>query len=108
MRKPAVFTQYPRPGIHPSDKPNSDKPHLKDIKIMGYSIKSLRYRYTEWVRFFPNNFTVNWNNVYGKELYDHLIDPEENMNLVDRNELSEIVKKLRIKLILGWRYAYQN
>ncbi|XP_018572452.1 iduronate 2-sulfatase [Anoplophora glabripennis] len=105
-KKSAVFTQYPRPGIHPSVEPNSDKPHLKDIKIMGYSIKTQRYRYTEWIRFFPNNFTVDWSNTYGKELYDHFIDPEENMNLVNRNELSTTVKRLRIKLILGWRHAY--
>lgn len=106
MKKTAIFTQYPRPAIYPSIKPDTDKPHLKDIKIMGYSIKTQRYRYTEWVKFFPNNFTIDWNNVYGKELYDHLIDPEENMNLIDRNELIAIVKQLRTKLILGWRHAY--
>ncbi|KAG5893571.1 hypothetical protein JTB14_028338 [Gonioctena quinquepunctata] len=40
LEKTAIFTQYPRPGIFPTMIPNSDKPKLKDITIMGYSIKT--------------------------------------------------------------------
>ncbi|XP_043490900.1 iduronate 2-sulfatase isoform X2 [Polistes fuscatus] len=38
--KKAAFSQYPRPGIEPTLHPNSDEPHLKEITIMGYSLKS--------------------------------------------------------------------
>lgn len=103
--KSAIFTQYPRPGPHPTLFPNSDEPRLSQIRIMGYSVKTPRYRYGEWVEFNPNNFTADWTKVYGRELYDHQIDPQENMNLVDRNELKYIVKDLRKQLHLGWRHA---
>jgi hypothetical protein len=33
--KTGVFSQYPRPGLFPTLKPNSDKPRLKQIKVMG-------------------------------------------------------------------------
>ncbi|CAG9819697.1 unnamed protein product [Phaedon cochleariae] len=104
--KKAIFTQYPRPGPNPTSIPNSDKPKLREIKIMGYSIKTIRHRYTEWVKFDPRNFTANWKKVYGRELYDHLIDPKENMNIVDNTELADIVSSLRKSLIAGWRYSY--
>ncbi|KAK5643922.1 hypothetical protein RI129_007767 [Pyrocoelia pectoralis] len=102
--KTAVFTQYPRPGEYPTLKPNSDKPHLKDINIMGYSIRTNQYRYTEWVGFDHRNFSIDWNKVFGQELYDHNLDPNENMNLVTRPEMNEMINFLRKKLRLGWRY----
>lgn len=105
MEKSAVFTQYPRPGIFPTENPNSDKPRLKDIKIMGYSIRTKRYRYTEWVGFDATRFKINWKKIYGRELYDHLIDVKEDLNLADREELKNLTKTLKKKLILGWRYA---
>lgn len=74
-----ALSQYPRPSVYPQK--NSDKPRLKDIQIMGYSIRSKRYRYTEWVSFNNTLFTIDWNITYGLELYDHIIDPEESNNL---------------------------
>lgn len=52
-----ALSQYPRPGMHPTKHPNSDKPKLRNIKIMGYSLRSDFYRYTLWVRFHPHNFS---------------------------------------------------
>ncbi|XP_021182710.3 iduronate 2-sulfatase [Helicoverpa armigera] len=74
-----AISQYPRPSVYP--KKNSDKPRLKNIKIMGYSIKTKRFRYTEWVSFNNTLFTVDWNKLFGLELYDHLTDPDESNNL---------------------------
>ncbi|XP_066992107.2 iduronate 2-sulfatase isoform X2 [Anabrus simplex] len=48
--KTGVFSQYPRPGLFPTQKPNSDKPRLNQIRVMGYSLRTLRHRYTEWAR----------------------------------------------------------
>ncbi|RVE41127.1 hypothetical protein evm_014223 [Chilo suppressalis] len=73
-----AISQYPRPGEYP--KPNSDKPRLKDIKIMGYSIRTKRYRYTEWISFNNTMFTRNWTSIHGLELYDHHVDPNEAKN----------------------------
>lgn len=103
--KSAVFSQYPRPGTWPTQRPNSDKPKLNEINIMGYSTRTERYRYTEWVHFNHTTCKPNWSIVYANELYDHLIDPEENFNLATRNPMANVVATLRIKLILGWRYA---
>ncbi|CAH0717429.1 unnamed protein product, partial [Brenthis ino] len=77
--KPFAISQYPRPGEYP--KRNSDKPLLKDIKVMGYSIRTKRYRYTEWISFNSTLFSRNWSTIYGIELYDHVIDEYESYNL---------------------------
>lgn len=37
---------------------NSDLPDLKDIRIMGYSMRDQDYRFTLWVGFDPNTFQV--------------------------------------------------
>lgn len=105
IKKAAIFTQYPRPGPYPTMHPNSDKPKLKDIKIMGYSIQTGQHRYCEWVEFNSKSLTANWTRLYANELYDHLIDPEENINLADRIELLSVIKELQNRLRLGWRYA---
>lgn len=52
-----ALSQYPRPGMQPTKHPNSDKPKLKNIKIMGYSLRTNHYRYTLWVRFHAQNFS---------------------------------------------------
>lgn len=37
---------------------NSDLPDLKDIKVMGYSVRSWNYRFTLWLGFNPTTFQV--------------------------------------------------
>ena len=43
-----AFSQYPRPSTNP--RFDSDQPRYKEIRYMGYSIRSKRYRYTQWVK----------------------------------------------------------
>lgn len=52
-----AISQYPRPGMLPTKHPNSDKPKLRNIKIMGYTLRTSHYRYTLWVRFHAHNFS---------------------------------------------------
>lgn len=66
---------------------------------MGYSIRTERYRYTEWVQFDNVKFKGNWSKVYGREFYDHHIDPNETLNLADRIQLNETMQMLHKKLI---------
>ena len=54
----------------------------------GYSIRTPRYRYTEWG---PDG-------AEGAELYDHRADPQEMVNLANRSESAETVKKLAARL----------
>jgi iduronate 2-sulfatase len=52
----AAFSQYPRPGPSPSKTPDSDQPKLREIKVMGYSIRTNEFRYTAWIKFNNKKF----------------------------------------------------
>jgi len=56
-------------------------------KIRGHSIRTSRYRYTEW-----------GDGLYGAELYDHQNDPNELKNLADKVPLESIRIKLKWQL----------
>jgi iduronate 2-sulfatase len=51
-----AYSQYPRPSQFPSKSPNSDKPKLHQIKIMGYSIRTQQFRYNIWIGFNSKSF----------------------------------------------------
>lgn len=51
-----AFSQYPRPSSYPSKIPDSDQPKLREIKIMGYSMRTNRFRYTAWIKFNNKKF----------------------------------------------------
>ena len=54
----------------------------------GYSLRTSRYRYTEWGE----------EGAEGNELYDHLSDPEELINLAGKSEHAEWIKDLSAHL----------
>ncbi|XP_034247210.1 iduronate 2-sulfatase isoform X2 [Thrips palmi] len=99
-----AYSQYPRPGVYPSLVPDSDQPHQNDIKVMGYSIRTSRHRFTEWVQFNIETMVPVWSNSFGGELYDHVIDPNENLNLYDRPHLNPLVVSLKEKLRERWSH----
>jgi iduronate 2-sulfatase len=78
--KSAAFSQYPRG------------------RLMGYAIRTDRYRYVEWV-------TRDKRKVEGRELYDHRNDEDENVNIANRAENKDLVSKLSEQLRAGWRAA---
>ena len=63
LGKPAAFSQYPR------------------RQAMGYSIRTDRWRYTQWGTVF-------------QELYDQQHDPDETVNLADKPEHAGTVAQL--------------
>ncbi|XP_060602272.1 iduronate 2-sulfatase-like [Ruditapes philippinarum] len=101
--KQAVFSQYPRPSDLPLE--NSDKPKLRDIKIMGYSMRTKEYRYTEWVSFNHKTFKMDWTQVHARELYSHMNDSLEDSNLAGIKQYQSIVDQLSKQLHAGWRNA---
>ncbi|KAK8776327.1 hypothetical protein V5799_030328 [Amblyomma americanum] len=96
VQRKEVLHQYPRPSTTPQG--NSDQPRLRDIRIMGYSMLSRFYRYTEWIGFNSTDFHRNWTNVYARELYNLSSDPREDNNVADLPEYKEIVSALSLRL----------
>ncbi len=79
--KDVALTQNPRP------------PYLrgKDPQVMGYSIRTDRFRYTEWRRFEDGRPVA-------RELYDHQQDPRETRNLAGLSDHAATVALLANRL----------
>ena len=79
----AAYTQHPRPAYYKGEP-----------DAMGCSVRTDRYRYTEWRDFRSGK-------VVAKELYDHQSDPDESRNLIaaapDEEALAEAVRLLAEK-----------
>ncbi|XP_037636548.1 iduronate 2-sulfatase [Sebastes umbrosus] len=86
------FSQYPRPADTP--QVNSDLPDLKDIKVMGYSLRSWDYRYTLWLGFNPKTFQVNVLDVHAGELYMLADDPGQDENIYSDSDHSVMMTKM--------------
>ncbi|KAM6117336.1 iduronate 2-sulfatase [Pterocles gutturalis] len=89
--EPVAFSQYPRPADTPQW--NSDKPRLKDIRIMGYSMRTTDCRYTLWVRFNPSNFSADFEDVHAGELYMVETDPNQDYNIYNNTSHGCFLKK---------------
>ena len=70
----------------------------EDIQVIGYTMKTDNYRYTEWRH-------TKSGEVRGRELYDHIKDPDENVNVIDDLAYADIVIKLDAKMDAGWKGA---
>ena len=101
--KNATFSQYPRPSDLPTE--DSDIPHLVNITIMGYSMRTENYRYTEWIGFDHVAFKGNWKDVHAREFYVLQNDAHEDFNMVDDPKYASVVKHLSQTLQSGWRYS---
>lgn len=72
------------------------------MMIMGYSMQTIQYRYTEWIQYNHDTQRGNWSNVHARELYVHEM---EDRNVASSSEYSELVKQLSGQLKKGWRNA---
>jgi len=93
--KTAAFSQFLLGRFGP--------PETRLHERMGYSIRTDRFRYVEW---------YSWNKeekikgeLLDRELFDHLIDPQENKNRVNDLEYKNTVELISKQLELGWRNA---
>ncbi len=68
--KDFALTQHPRPAYPPDGE---------DPLAMGYSLRTDRWRYTQWRDFKTGKRLAS-------ELYDHSSDPDETVNLAGRGE----------------------
>ena len=70
---------------------------------MGFSIRTERYRYNEWVDYNETEHLPDWDSVHGNELYDHEEVGLEDVNLADDPQYESIVEELSEQLRAGWR-----
>ncbi|MBL8212138.1 MAG: sulfatase, partial [Bryobacterales bacterium] len=80
--KKAAFSQYPR-----------------QQKVMGYSMRTDRYRLTVWVN------RKDHAKVEAVELYDHQTDPQENANIAGEPGNQQLLAKLMVQWKGGWQGA---
>ena len=83
--KAAAYSQFPRAWNQTRNMG----------RIMGYSMRTDRYRYNEWIK-------ASDKSVVGVELYDHQNDVAENSNVAARAENKEIVAQLHQQLRVGF------
>jgi arylsulfatase A-like enzyme len=81
--KTAAFSQYPRGS---------------NAAVMGRSIRTDQFRYTEWQ-------DTRSGQVLARELYDHEQDPGENANVASQPRYAAVVSGLSRQLAAGWRGA---
>src|SRR6056297_301304 len=77
--KSAAYTWHPRPAYPATGK---------DPEVMGHSVRSPRYRYTEWRDYRTNA-------IRARELYDHQTDDGETINLADLPEQAGVVATMQ-------------
>ncbi len=79
------MTWHPRPAYPPWFAGRSDP------DAMGYSMRTKKYRYTEWRNFKDGS-------IIARELYDHDKDPAETKNLANAPEKAPVLEKLQQRL----------
>ncbi|MBI1346858.1 sulfatase-like hydrolase/transferase [bacterium] len=85
IAKTVAFSQYPRA--------------FQGTALMGYSMRTDRYRFTRWVE------RNNPKQLVSVELYDHQTDPQENTNIANDAAHRGLVDSLTTQLLAGWQAA---
>ena len=94
--KDRVFYQYPH-------FVNDDRSWC-----MGFSMRTEKYRFTQWVGYDYKTSGADWTQICGVELYDHEVDPNETKNLANDVSLTKTIQKLREQLKAGWADAQSS
>ncbi|NDW09637.1 sulfatase [Dysgonomonas sp. 520] len=67
----------------------------RDDGVMGYTIRTKRYRYTCWMK---DNYTsaqpLKNDHIFARELYDYDVDPLETTNVVNETDYLAVAKEL--------------
>lgn len=94
--RPAALTQHPRPAYY-------DREQSKTPTTMGYSIRTDRYRYTEWRDWKTGELSA-------RELYDHQMDDAETRNVAadparaaDIQACATALERFRPLVQPGWK-----
>jgi arylsulfatase A-like enzyme len=69
-----------------------------ETQIIGYAMKTDRYRYIEWKH-------TKSGEIKARELYDHQTDPQENINVINDPKYIDTLKELEQMMKSGWKGA---
>ena len=90
-----AISQYPRK----LNKEEMLKGGFNNNKIMGYSLRTEKYRYTIWMNDYTSDQPFENNKVFAAELYDYINDPLEKYNVVDDKKYNEISKEMKSNIL---------
>ncbi len=88
-------SQYPRK----LPKDEMKKLGYANNKIMGYSFRSDKFRYTIWMSDFTSEEPFSAKKVYASEMYDYVKDPLEKVNVVADKAYSKAAKDMYDNMI---------
>lgn len=88
-------SQYPRK----LKKEEAASLGFKKGNLMGYTLRTERYRYTIWMNDFTSKQAFEANKVYATELYDYEKDSLEKVNVVKEKNYEKIVTDLNTKMM---------
>lgn len=77
-------------------------------KLMGYALRTEKYRYVLWMNDYTSKEPFSNKKVYASELYDYDKDPLEKENVVNDKKYSAIKKELNEKMIVFFKAQTLN
>ena len=90
-----AISQYPR-SVR---KDEMQRLGYTSKEIMGYSLRTDKYRLTLWVNDFTTKSPYSPAKLYAKEMYDYVKDPLEKVNVADHKEYANIYNDLYKKML---------
>lgn len=97
--KEFAISQYPRSANAVETQRMTDA----TARIMGYSLRTKRYRYTIWMDNFRSTQPFKASSIVGQELYDYQQDPLEKVNVADDRNYTQTARQLKEKMIRYFR-----
>ncbi|MHC4556629.1 MAG: sulfatase [Planctomycetota bacterium] len=79
-----------------AEEPDEWSRDIYENHLMGYTVRTDRYRLVCWVDDRDREYTI------ATELYDHKIDPDENVNIASNQENEGLVKELMGEIRRIW------
>lgn len=97
-------SQYPRK----LKKEEAASLGYKKSNLMGYTLRTERYRYTIWMNDFTSKQAFETSKVYASELYDYEKDPLEKVNVVADKGYEKTSSELKAKMIAFFKSQEQK
>jgi hypothetical protein len=89
------MSQYPRK----LSKEDMKKFGAESNKIMGYSMRTDKYRYTIWMNDFTTADAFSDKKIYAQEMYDYTKDPLEKENVFADKLYTKAAQEMHAKML---------